>query len=178
MYCSNCGKRTQAGAKFCAHCGQPIATNGIRQLTEAESTNGEVQDASKAPIPENRVKASLTRLVSVVAILIGLGLGRSLGAAYWVVALIIGIPYWVGNRIAAWYVKRDNISSKLIEVISWSNVITWFLPPLGMLTGAMTIKFNQFNTNERRKYVLLGWGCVVASIINALVGVYLRVWGA
>jgi len=178
MYCSNCGKHAQARAKFCAHCGQSIARSDIQQFTTAETTNRDHHETAKIPVPENRVKAVVTRVISVAAILVGLALGRSLGAAYWVVALIVGVPYWAGDRIAAWYVKRDNISSKFIEVISWSNVITWLLPPLGMLTGAMTVKFNQYNTNERGKYALLGWGCVVASIVNALIGVYLKIWGA
>jgi len=114
-------------------------------------------------------KKELRRLlISLLIFFSAIFLFRLFGLAL----LIPLIPIALGLSFPKWYLGRKKPSAKLVEIIAWSNVVLWALPPLGLLTNCATIKFAKYFELKKRQYLLLGYGGLVATIINIVWGLF------
>ena len=91
-----------------------------------------------------------------------------------VVVLLFLSSVLIGLWFAKWYAKKEKISLRLINFIIWSNLITWLIPPLGILTGTIAIQFSndlesKFSTKKHRILGVIG---IVISLANAFLGIY------
>lgn len=158
MYCQNCGEKIKDNAKFCSSCG-----------TEAKPVS-EKQEESSVMVEETKpsgAKSVLDQVVTFGSIIIGFVIGKYLGL---VVFLFLGALY-VGQWFPKWYLKRERANITLVKWIVWSNVLTWLLPPLGIMTGFAALEFGNHFPGERKKYKTIAIIGIVASLINALWGV-------
>lgn len=111
------------------------------------------------------------KIVEYTAAIIGFLIGKYFG--FLGILLFIG-PIILGDYIPNWYMKRENINYKLIKFIGWSNVCTWILPPLGIFTGTLSVKFASYDNKQKIKYRVLGVIGIIFSLANAVVGILLR----
>ncbi len=125
--------------------------------------------------PPKAEKLYLGKIPEIIGGAIGIFLGYKLGiVGLLILAAILGIPLLLGFKYASWYVKRPKPNIGWIEFISWANVLTWILPPLGMLTAGITFGLNKHNLNSKRKYYILAGIGLGAALVNGAVGTYLR----
>lgn len=118
-------------------------------------------------------------LVHYFSIAIAFGLGylivRILGPIFFFIFLIAAL---IGLYFPGWYLKKENINKSLIRGIAWSNVITWFLPPLGLMVSIATLGFSYSEKVEgRQKYKKLAIVGLTLSIINSILGAVLTALG-
>jgi hypothetical protein len=83
-----------------------------------------------------------------------------------IVLFIYVFPGLIGLWFSRWYLKRKNVSQKLINRIAWSNTITWIIPPLGIITGVATIVFSRAPNVPRRKYMTLAIIAIALAVID------------
>lgn len=93
-----------------------------------------------------------------------------------IVVLLFFGSFLIGSWFAKWYAKKEKINLSLINFIIWSNLITWLIPFLGILTGTIAIKFSdelksKFNT---KKYKILGVIGIVISLANFILSIYIQ----
>ena len=170
MYCQQCGSKVNKDSYFCHNCGVEIKNK--KYITIAENT----RDIKKI---DNKKQSNLssTQLMgiigSILILIIGKSMGKYLGFAPFIFILIIIFIISIGSWFPKWYVKRGRVNQSFIRVIAWSNLITWFLPVLGLLTGVLTIKFYILGKGEK-KYKILGIVSIILSIINAVIGIIIK----
>ena len=78
--------------------------------------------------------------------------------------------FLIGAWFPGWYLKRQKVSQTLISWIAWSNVLTWLLPPLGIITAVATLGFSDVKGVSRKTYMTLAIVAIVLAIINAIWG--------
>ncbi|MCP6718812.1 MAG: hypothetical protein KJI71_01090 [Patescibacteria group bacterium] len=118
-------------------------------------------------MPETK-KSILSVVAPITAFIIAYALARYLGLVF----LLFLLTGYAGHWFANWYSKRENQSYKLKNVICWSNVVTWISPVVGVGMGIMAYGFGK--TENNKKYRNLGIFGLTLSIVNGLLGVYLR----
>ncbi len=96
--------------------------------------------------------------------------GYFLGAG----VVFIVVPIIAGSALASWYAQSSNANKTLIEVISWSNLVTWLIPILGFATGGATAAFAEKSEETSPKRMVLGALGIVASLGNLAAAVWLR----
>lgn len=160
MFCQNCGNKIKEEAKFCPSCGAEVKAVAENQK-EISVTEDIVEKKSSG------AKSVLDQIVTVGSIIIGFVIGKYLGL---VVFLFLGAIY-VGQWFPKWYLKRERVNITLVKWIVWSNVLTWLLPPLGVMTGFAALEFGNHFPGDRKKYKTIAIIGIVASLINALWGV-------
>ena len=120
-------------------------------------------------------KSPLYYFATAIGFLLGYLIVRILGPISFFIFLI---PVLVGLYFPSWYLKKENVNKSLIKGIAWSNVITWFLPPLGLMVSITTFGFSRSDKVEgRQKYKKLAIVGFVLSIINSLSGAVLTMLG-
>jgi len=81
----------------------------------------------------------------------------------------IGLP-----GIISWYLTKryaNNISEGIFKIISWSNIITWFIPIVGIMTSLSCLSFMHHRKDYKRKlFNFLGLFGLILTILNALIG--------
>jgi hypothetical protein len=117
-------------------------------------------------VPDRNTRV-FERAVLVIGAIVGVVLGRHFGIWLFIPAAIIGIPYWLGHKYAAWYGRKTNPSMRWVEFLCWSNLLAWLLPPIGGFTAGATF---QFNTNNRTKYNVLATIGILLTIPNGIPG--------
>ncbi len=127
----------------------------------------EKKESKKLKSALNQTVSSIVTFVSIIG---GFLIGKFLGL---VVFLFIG-AYFAGQWFGKWYLKRKNVNITLIKWIVWSNVLTWLLPPLGIMTSLATLEFSNNFPNESKKYKTIAIIGIVASLLNALSGVLMN----
>lgn len=162
MFCENCGKKIIKDSKFCPSCGADLAKSAEMKNTQV-STEVEVT-------PVDKKTSVFNSIVSVVFFIAAFAIGRFLGL---VVFLFIG-AWAIGEWFPKWYMKREKVNVSLVKWIVWSNVLTWLLPPLGVLTGFAALKFGDYFPGESKKYKTIAVIALIASILNAISGVLMR----
>lgn len=91
------------------------------------------------------------------------------------VILIILIPSLIGLAFAGWWSKKGEKGRILIEIIAWSNIISWLFPIAGYFTGASTFIFGSANNiQNNKKYLWLGVIGFLASLINSISGILIN----
>jgi len=100
---------------------------------------------------------------------------KILGPIFFFIFLIAVL---IGLYFPNWYLKKENVNKSLIKGIAWSNVITWFLPPLGLMVSIATFGFSSSEKIEdRQKYKKLAIVGLTLSIINSFLGAVLTMLG-
>ncbi len=164
MFCQNCGNKIKEEAKFCPSCGAEVKTVAEKQKEISVTKDIGEKKSSGA-------KSVLDQIVTVGSIIIGFVIGRYLGL---VVFLFLGALF-VGQWFPKWYLKREHVNLTLVKWIVWSNVLTWLLPPLGVMTGFAALEFGNHFPADRKKYKIIAIIGIVASLLNALSGVLMNI---
>jgi len=158
MFCKNCGNKISNDSKFCPSCGtelvKPLEIKNTQENTEKEIAS------------TNKKTSLFNSVISVVFFIVAFVIGRFLGL---VTFLFIG-AWALGEWFPKWYMKRGKINTSLIKWIVWSNVLTWLLPPLGILTGFAALKFGDYFPNESKKYKTIAVIALIASVLNSISG--------
>ena len=162
MFCQNCGNKIKEDSKFCSSCG-----------TEVKSVSEKHEEGS-AMVEEKKpstTKSVLDQVVSFGSIVVGFIIGKYLG-----LVLFLFIFAWlIGQWFPKWYLKRERINITLVKWIVWSNVLTWLLPPLGVMTGFAALEFGNHFPGDRKKYKTIAIIGIVASLLNAHSGVLMNI---
>lgn len=167
MFCKNCGKEIKKESSYCSDCG-----NKIKQ----EKIGVEINDEGNAKSKSfgHSVSEILSRIVGIIIFLLAIGLGKTMGFSFTIFVVILVVPYYIGQWFPKWYFKREKINYSLVNWIAWSNVLTWLLPPLGILTGVATFEFSSLVRQEGKKYKLLAIISIALSVVNAVVGIIIK----
>ncbi len=168
MFCQNCGNKIQGEANFCSSCGNGIKIINKEQEQEKTPSVAEKKESKKMT---NTFKTIIGYVVSFVSIIGGMLIGKYLGL---LVLLMFFGAYYIGQWFGKWYLKRKNINITLIQWIVWSNILTWLLPPLGILTSFATLEFSNNFPKESKKYKTVAIIGIVASLLNALSGILIN----
>lgn len=158
MFCQNCGHKIKEESKFCSICGVKIG----EIFGEETVTNIKTETGS-----EGSIFSQVLRFVSIV---IGVLLGYYLGL---VLFIFIG-ALMLGAWFSKWYIQRGHINPKLINFIVYMNWVSWFIPVLGILFGFATLGFADHFPARRKKYRTLAVCGMIASIINAFIGILIN----
>ena len=162
MYCENCGNKTSKDSKFCPSCGadlaKPIAMKNTQETNEVATA-----------MPDKKTGV-FNSIISVLFFIAAFAIGRFLGL---VAFLFIG-AWALGEWFPKWYMKREKVNMTLVKWIVWSNILTWLLPPLGVLTGFAALKFGDYFPSENKKYKTIAVIALIASVLNATSGVLMR----
>lgn len=159
MFCKNCGAKTKEDSKFCQGCGIEI-----KYTHKIEEKDLEI-------IPKISTMGVVDKIVNIGSIIIGFVLGKFLGLSIFIYI----IPFFIGQWFPKWYLKRQKINIGLIKFIVWSNVVTWLLPPLGILTGFTTLGFSNYFPGEKKKYKILAIVGITLSLINSFIGILMKI---
>ena len=149
-----------AEAKFCSHCGTAVSV--VEHLPVASQSEKKPEKAKGSPFDQ---------VITVISWIIGFALGRFLGVA--IFAFLIALL--VGQWFPKWYLKRKKISMTLVSMIVWSNVLSWVLPPLGIMTGFAALELSNSFPGDRKKYKTLAVVGIGLAFVNALIGVLMNV---
>jgi F0F1-type ATP synthase assembly protein I len=125
---------------------------------------------SDVPNAQQKEKPVLDLILKLVGLIAGFVLWKFLGLA----PFILILTFIIGDWFSKWYCKRQKISQTLIKWIVWLNVLTWFLPPLGIFTGSAALQFSNHVEQEKKKYKILAAIGIGLSLINAIFGVIIR----
>lgn len=87
-----------------------------------------------------------------------------------IIIVIIGGMYYLGDWIAQWYLKRRVINEGVINLLSWTNLIVWVLPPLGIFTASLVYGLcHRSEITSSRRYKILAIIGAVLSIVNGTI---------
>lgn len=164
MFCQNCGNKIKEGAKFCSTCGTEVKPT-------LEKQSGDVATDAVEEKKSNGAKTVLDQVVTFISIVIGFIIGKYLG-----LVLFLFIFAWlIGQWFPKWYLKRKKVNTNLVKWIVWSNVLTWLLPPLGVMTGFAALEFANHFPGDSKKYKTIAIIALAASFLNALSGVLINI---
>ncbi len=113
----------------------------------------------------------LEKIVKYVSWIIAFVIARYLG---FFIVLLFTMSVVIGLWLPEWLKQKNKLSLKFIKFIAWSNVITWFLPPAGIFTGVFTCQAASYTAEQKKKYRILGCISILFAIINAAIGVALK----
>jgi|GEM_PF-1842155 uncharacterized membrane protein len=164
MYCKNCGKKLNETASFCSGCGTKIADENKSVSKEnLSSANTKTEKISTS-------SSTVNQIISIVSVIGAFIVGRFLGLITFVFLFAILIGQWFPK----WYIKKKKVNYSLVNWIAWSNVLTWLLPPLGILTGVATFEFSNLIEQTNKKYKSLAIISIVLSVVNAIFGIIIN----
>lgn len=128
------------------------------------------ENITNKPITKEQTSkySAFEKVAGLIAGVIGFMMSKYLG---FLTVILFLIPIVVGFKFPEWYMKRTKISYKVIKLIAWSNMITWFLPPLGVLTGFCALRFSNFINDQKLKYRVLGIIGIILAFANAALGI-------
>lgn len=162
MFCQNCGEKIKDNAKFCSFCGAEA-----KPVSEKQEKNSVTVEEKKP----SGTKSVLDQVVLFGSIVVGFIIGKYLG-----LVLFLFIFAWIiGQWFPKWYLKRERINITLVKWIVWSNVLTWLLPPFGVMTGFAALEFGNHFPGDRKKYKTIAIIGIVASLLNAFSGVLMNI---
>lgn len=161
MYCENCGNKIKEEGQFCTSCGI--------EVKHILGTPGEVTGTKENK--SGTVKSAFDKVVTIGTIIIGFAIGKYLGLVFF---LFLG-AFLLGQWFPKWYLRREGINITLINWVVWSNIITWLLPPLGIMTGFAALEFGNHFPGARRKYKIIAVLGIGLSLLNALSGILMNI---
>ena len=162
MFCQNCGNKIKEDEKFCSSCGADLVKSAVIKDLEEK-----IETTTATPDKKTRV---FNTIISVVFFIAAFAIGRFLGL---VTFLFIG-AWALGEWFPKWYMKREKVNLSLVKWIVWSNILTWLLPPLGVMTGFAALGFANHFPNDNKKYKIIAIIALIASFLNALSGVLMN----
>jgi hypothetical protein len=165
MFCENCGNKITKDSKFCPSCGidlqKPIIIKDSKENIET------------TVVKEDKKTSIFNSIISIISILFFIGafvFGRFLGLTAF---LFIG-AWALGEWFPKWYMKRKKINITLVKWIVWSNILTWLLPPLGVMTGFAALEFANYFPVDSKKYKTIAIITLIVSFLNALGGILIK----
>lgn len=164
MFCKHCGGKLEEGAKFCGSCGKGVDT----LAAGATVTIPPLANTVKVAVGATKPKTVLEKIIYWVVFILSFLAVRYGG---WILFVIFLLAYGIGAWFPTWYLKRDRTSQTLMDWIAWSNLLTWLLPPLGIMTAIATLGLSDSPNASRKKYMTLAIIAIVLAIFNAI-------WGA
>ena len=162
MFCQNCGNTINKEAMFCSSCGA-----AIKSITEKQKETATASVVEKKSSP---TKSVLDQVVVFGSIIIGFIIGKYLGLVLFLFIFALLIGQWFPK----WYLKRKHANVAIVKWIVWSNVLTWLLPPLGVMTGFAALEFGNHFPGDSKKFKTIAIIRIAASLLNALVGVLMK----
>jgi hypothetical protein len=135
-----------------------------------EKTDEPISKEDSVSNTKEKEKPILDIVLSLGGFIIAFVLWKFLGLA----PFILMVVFILGGWLAQWYFKRRKVSQALIKLIVWSNVLTWFLPFLGMFTGSAALQFSNLVEQEKKKYKILAITGIGLSLINAIAGIIIK----
>ena len=169
--CDFCGSKLDMNSKFCGKCGKPVKGPAVNQSTsdnEIAGVNRDITNKAGTTAGVQKPKTTLDKVIYVVVLIASYLLVRYVGLISFLIILFACV---IGVWFPRWYLKCKNVNQKLINWIAWSNILTWFIPPIGIITGVATIGFSNVQNINKRKYMILAIIAIVLAIINATWGV-------
>ena len=181
-YCDKCGAEVTEDQNYCTVCGNNLKNDkkignskygsergGNQQAGYKLELAKELDDKSKKDVKPAGV---LARIAGVIVAFIAFAIGRYLGFTLLVLFIITYVPYFLGKKLSMRYIKKGFISNGAFGFIAWSNILTWFLPPLGIFTATTTLLLIGHSKRKPPKaYKVLAIFCIIALVINAIFGV-------
>lgn len=113
------------------------------------------------------------KIIGIFAFILAFLAGKYFGFLVFIFLIAVFLGLWFPK----WYLKRDRAFPSIIGIIAWSNLITWLLPPLGILTGCASLQFSYLLPTKYKRYLILGVIGLILSIANAALGIYMEVNG-
>jgi ribosomal protein L40E len=107
------------------------------------------------------------KVLGVFIVFFAISIAKFLGF----IAFIFLVAYLLGQWFPKWYFKRDQINWAVVKFIAWSNLLTWILPPMGILTGTASFEFYKLLGSENKKYKYLALFSIIFSVLNAITGI-------
>lgn len=159
MYCANCGNQLLEQRGFCGKCGNAIESD--KAIKEENEKFSKVSPYSNTVVDNN-----IVRIISIIG---GYFIARYLG---FLITIIFFGAFLLGIWFPIWYLKRENINHPLIKWIVWSNIVSWFLPPLGIITGMAALGFSASAGHKKKQYTILAITGLSLALINAGWGIY------
>lgn len=115
----------------------------------------------------------MNKVIGILAFIVAFVLFRFLG----LVGLFFLAAYFIGIWISNWIIKKGNVDGKLAKWLAWSNVVTWFIPLVGILTVAASYNFSNTKTVNKQTYRNLALLGLLLTLINAIWGTLQRLNG-
>jgi hypothetical protein len=163
MFCENCGNKITIDSKFCPSCGV-----GLRKPLVMENAGENIETVV---VKENKKSSAFNSIISIIFFIGAFVIGKFLGL---VTFLFIG-AWAFGEWFPKWYMKREKTNITLVKWIVWSNILTWLLPPLGVMTGFAALGFSNYFPADSKKYKTIAIIALIASFLNALSGVLMNI---
>jgi hypothetical protein len=168
MFCKNCGAKLEEGIKFCGKCGTPVDNSAIVQLSPEREISKSGDGEAKVVTGIKKSNTTFEKIIYWASAIAAFFVARYAGI---VVFLLFLFAFLIGAWFPGWYLKRKKINQTLINWIIWSNLLTWLLPPLGIITGIATLGFSDIPGVSKKKYMILAIIAIALAMINAI-------WGA
>ncbi len=134
--------------------------NSAQNNTSHESTKAEGAATSKKKEP------MLNQAIKIGAAVLGLVLAKFMGIGIIILVIFAAVGMWFSK----WYIKRGKMNTTLVNIILWAKVITWLLPPLGLLTGFATLGFSEHFVSQKKKFMILSIIAIVLALANGFFG--------
>ncbi len=158
----------------CKKCSDNLDSNNVcKSCSEKNTHNLDTKDKDevvKIIIPRDD-KMNKYILISILLVLV---------IVLWFANIYIAMPAFmfflsgsIGYLFSKWYIRREVVNFSVINFVVWSNVITWILPIVGTLTGISALKFASYIPEKKKKYTKIAIISLLASFLNAFLGVVL-----
>lgn len=168
MYCNNCGKLNPKNSNFCQYCDYKFADSQSDNLDQKQN-DVPVQSANVSEAPKKGKKSKWKTFGGIVLGLFIYICARVVGQSLGITTFILILTWLIGYWLARWLSKK-HLQSKLLSIIAWVNLVSWFIPILGFLTAGVTYLVAQ--KRNQKKYYALVIIAVTLSIITALYYTY------
>ena len=76
---------------------------------------------------------------------------------------------WIAGRILA---NRVDCDSTIVQVINWSQMVTWVFPPVGIFLGVASYEMAEASPRHGLRMKMLGVIGGLAAFLHGVVGLY------
>lgn len=112
---------------------------------------------------EKNQHSTRNTIFGIVTTITGFAFGWFLGFLIFIFFAAMFIGLWLGK----WY-SWNHRENKAISIIAWSNVVSWLLPPAGILTASATYVFSKnIDKKNKSKYTGLWMIGAILALGNA-----------
>jgi hypothetical protein len=192
MKCQHCSQPISETSKYCRYCGEKVARKndnpdkeanwvGETKVVTPEKSNEDEpwftphpdkdKNATASEEPASKIKAVALRVLGVV----GWGIGYLISKNFGIVFLIFIFAPLIAIGLTEKYLVNHKPSKGLVNGLAWCNLATWILPILGVTVGALSLHLSKYLLGSFQKKVrTLGWIGMILSIVNAIVGILMK----
>lgn len=172
---------------YCHKCGHNFSELKNKSESEVQSNelsssvqnSNEQEDKQNPNKNGNKTLDSLKKFFVGIAVVIIFVSTMAVARMFWAqtlgLYLIFGSSYYIAKYIAKWSLRKKILGPKVQKFIGWSNIITWFIPPVGIFTATMTLTIIEgIPTQQNKKFRILSWICICLAVVNGIIGVWQR----